>query len=367
MRELPVTMMAGRATAHLGTKMTDENRPSKDWLARLRAMIPAVCGIALSLLTFEVAFRLLLFQTIRLDPIAHLPVATVTHRLGEGFGVSHWDANGIRRSPYSCSNCARVLVIGDSYTEALQVNDDQTYAAVAEAILAGTKPVRLLNAGIAAASPADYALQAARYRKSIQPAWVVIQLNADDLGHDAFAPDKVHFHQSIDGLTVVVPAPYSYGRITKTLKYIRERSALANYAIARLDIARQGPKSPPLFRAESESRARAVPEAPQSYPLETELGLLRALYGDRITFLFLPLFDKPLENEELRFDRYCRATNVSCVNFRASFAEFQRTGTAPYGFPNSGFGGGHLNPDGHAAVARLLANELRRLQQHGIF
>src|ERR1700692_1251831 len=167
MGEQSVTTMPSRAARAPGDRMTDENRPSKDRRGRLRAMLFAVCGIALSLLTFEVAFRLLLFQTIRLDPVAHLPVATVTHRLGEGFGVSHWDANGIRRSPHSCSNCARVLVIGDSYTEALQVNDGQTYAAVAETILAGPKPVRLLNAGVASASPADYTLQAVRYRKSI--------------------------------------------------------------------------------------------------------------------------------------------------------------------------------------------------------
>jgi hypothetical protein len=259
-------------------------------------------------------------------------------------------------------------VIGDSYTEALQVNDDQAYVAVAESLLAGPKPVRLLNAGIASASPADYAVQAARYRKRIRPAWVVIQLNADDLGRDAFLPDKVHFRQNGDALTLVVPAAYSYGRITKILEFIRERSALANYAISRLDIARQGPKGPPWFRAGSEPQVHALaPAPPQRFPLERELTLLRASYGNRITFLFLPLFNKPVEDEETRFDRYCRATQSSCVNFRASFEEFQRTGTAPTGFPNSRFAYGHLNPAGHAAVARLLASELRRLQQHGLF
>ena len=347
--------------------MTGANRHSKDRLARLRGMIPAVCGIALSLITFELAFRLLLFHTIRLDPVTRLPITTMTHRMGEGFSVSHWDGRGIRLSPHSCSNCAHILVIGDSYTEALQVNDDQTYAAAAETILAGPKPLRLLNAGVAGASPADYTVQAAYYQKWIQPAWVVVQLNADDLGHDAFVPDKVHFRQKVDGLSLVVPTPYSYGRITQTLAFIRERSALANYAIGRIDIARQGPKGPPWFRAESESKVSPVPEVSQWYPVERELGLLRASYGNRITFLFLPLFDKPVESEEVRFDRYCQATHLSCVNLRASFEEFQRTGTAPYGFSNSSFGSGHLNRAGHVAVARLLANELRRLQQNGLF
>jgi lysophospholipase L1-like esterase len=300
--------------------------------------------------------------------VQHLPLTTVVHRLGEGFGVSHWDARGIRLSRYSCTRCPDILVIGDSYTEALQVNDDQAYVAVAESLLVGPKPIRLLNAGDASASPADYVVRAARYRKQIRPAWVVVQLNADDLGRDAFLPDKVHFRQNGESLSLVVPAPYSYGRITKTLNFIRERSALANYAISRLDIARQGPKGPPWFRAGFEPRMPATASAPpQTFPLERELSLLRAAYGNRITFLFLPLFNKPVENEETRFDRYCRMTQTSCVNFRASFEEFQRSGTAPYGFPNSRFAFGHLNPAGHAAAARLLANELRRLQQHGLF
>jgi lysophospholipase L1-like esterase len=260
-----------------------------------------------------------------------------------------------------------VLVIGDSYTEALQVNDDQAYVAVAERILAAQKPVRLLNTGVASHSPADYIVEAASDRKRLQPAWVVIELNADDLGRDAFLPDKVHFREDGNALKLVVPAWRSYGWITRILGNLRERSALINYAVGRIDIARQMPSGPPWFRAGSASKAPVAAAAQVSYPIEAELKQMQAAYGNRITFLFLPLFDKPVEKEEIRFDLYCRTANVSCVNFRASFDEFRRNGTAPCGFPNSRFAGGHLNPAGHAAVARLLASELRRLQQNGLF
>ncbi|MEA2325443.1 MAG: hypothetical protein QOE68_402 [Thermoanaerobaculia bacterium] len=333
---------------------------------RFRPLLVAMAGIGLALITFEGAFRLLLFGSVDVDPVTHAANVTGRHRIGEGFAISHRDSRGIRLSPHGCSNCAQVLVIGDSYTDAFQVDDDEAYTAVAEEMLAVSKPVRLLNAGAAGSSPADYLVQAASYRRGIRPAWVVIELNADDLGPDSFRPDQVHFRQSGDRLTLVVPAPHAYGRITRTLAWIRERSALVNYAIARLDIARHGAKGPPWFRAGFPPPAGRT-EAPLAYPVERELSLLRAAYEDRVTFLFLPLFNAPVENEEIRFDRYCRETHVSCVNFRASFDQFRRTGTAPYGFPNSRFGGGHLNAAGHVAVAHQLADEIRRLQQNGLF
>ena len=333
--------------------------------SRLRALVPAACGVALSLLTFEMAFRLLEFEKEGRDPVTHRPVVTGIHRIGEGFAVSHRDDRGIRLSPNACSHCSQVLVIGDSYTDAFQVNDGEPYTAVAETMLTGPKHIRLLNAGLTGTSPADYVVQAASYRRRINPVWVVIQLDADDLGRDAFQPYKVHFRQQGDRLTVVVPPPY--GRISNTLALIRERSALANYAIARLDVARHGAKGPPWFRAGYERGVRPVAEATRPYPAERELSLLRSAYTNRVTFLFMPLFSAPVENEEIRFDRYCRETRTSCVNLRASFEEFRRTGTAPYGFPNSGFGTGHLNAAGHWAAARLLASELRRLQQNGLF
>lgn len=333
---------------------------------RLRTMLAAIAGIALALLTFEAAFRLLLFGSVEVDPVTHAPIATGRHRIGEGFGESHRDSRGIRLSPHGCSHCPQVLVIGDSYADAFQVNDDEAFTAVAESMLAGSKPVRLLNAGAAGSSPADYLVQAASYLRRFQPAWVVIALNADDLGPDAFHPDQVHFRQEGDRLTPVVPAPYAYGSVTKTLAAIREHSALINYAIARLDIARSGPKAPPWFRAGFQPPAVHA-EPPPKYPVEQELSLLRSAYKERVTFLFLPLFNVPIEDAEVRFERYCAAAHVSCVNLRWSFDEFRRTGTAPYGFPNSRFGGGHLNAAGHVVVARQLADELRRLQQNGLF
>jgi hypothetical protein len=196
---------------------------------------------------------------------------------------------------------------------------------------------------------------------------VIIELNTDDLGPDAFRPDQVHFRENGGRLTPVVPAPYAYGRITRILGFIRERSALTNYAIARLDIARSGANGPRFFRAGFENTPHAPAAPAKEYPVERELDVLRAAYKNRVTFLFLPLFNVPEGREEARFERYCRETHMRCVNFRASFEEFRRAGTAPYGFPNSRFGGGHLNAAGHAAVARQLVTEIRSLQQNGLF
>ncbi len=323
---------------------------SVDRRGRLGGWSRAISGIALSVLAFEAVFRFLSFEVTRVDPVSHRQVLTMTHRLGEGFGVSHWDASGIRQSPANCTSCPRVLVLGDSFTEALQVNDPDAYPAVAEALLSSTQPILLVNAGQASRSPADYVFDALRNRQLVQPAWTVIQLNLDDLGPDAFIDAKIHFlEQGTKLLTPVAPPSHVYGRITRLLGVLRGHSALVNYALYRLDVIRQTRRPPRWFIAGSEPDGRPAPEA-RKYPVERELDLMRASYENRITFLFLPPFNTAIESGETRFERYCLSTPGSCVNLRASFDGFRQRGTAPYGFPNSRFGEGHLNRDGHAAA-----------------
>jgi hypothetical protein len=57
---------------------------------------------------------------------------------------------------------------------------------------------------------------------------------------------------------------------------------------------------------------------------------------------------------------HCRERGVSCVSSRARYLDFQRRGTAPFGFPTTSFNIGHLNPEGHEAFAEVLAEEMKR-------
>jgi hypothetical protein len=139
---------------------------------------------------------------------------------------------------------------------------------------------------------------------------------------------------------------------------------------------RSASRMPPLFRAADDAERAPVPPAASRgvttgpaflHTVDAELELLVRSYGGRVTFLFLSPFEGGPDVVEKTFIDNCASRGWSCVDFRGTFADFRARGDAPFGFPNSRFGVGHLNARGHAAAARLLTTELRRLRARGLF
>jgi hypothetical protein len=289
-------------------------------------------------------------------PGSQLRSTVIVHRLREGWGVSHWSAAGVRVTPPL--NGPHVLVIGDSFTAAEEVNDDEVFTALVQQRL--HLPVD--NAGATSRSPADYVALAPERHS----AWTVIQLNEADLSDDAFNPSKRHF-QAIDGhLAIVTPPERPLGRLSRLLARIRPHSALANYAIARIDMFRSDARMPPLFRA-ADANPPVPVLSPRDWPVEAELQAMTAAYQRRVTFLLLPAFNDAPGDIEQRFLAYCREADVSCADLRDTFPRFRDRGHAPFGFFNSRFGAGHMNAEGHAAAADVLVRELENVRRRGLF
>lgn len=316
-------------------------------------------GILLAALAFELLLRHLSWN----PPIAEGGrESTVVYRLLEGWGVSHWDARGIRLSRPEPPGPV-VLTVGDSFTESAHVDDDEVYTSLVQSFLG----LKVLNAGRSSLSPADYVLSAPRLLSEFRPAWTVIELNAPDLSGDGFIVTKAHF-EIRDGHLVPVPAPVAnLGRTSRILARLRPHSALLNYGIARGGMFRTLSNMPPLFRAADESQVAQGEPAKFTYPVEDELALMTSAFRHRTTFFFIPGINTGEDPIETRFWAYCASTGVSCVDFRAAFADFRLRGRSPFGFPNSQFGQGHLNSEGHRAAARLLARELLSLRRRGLF
>lgn len=328
-----------------------------------RRFAPA-CGLLLAVLAFEVLVRQLAF-----GPMVHdseygwiYRSTTVVHRLSEGWGVSHWDAGGTRAAPPPAPGDRPLLFVGDSFTEALQVGDDDVFTARVQRALGG---VRAFNVGRASHSAADYVELAPSYLARAHPVWTVIQLNPEDLGEDATNRDKTHFEVTAEGGVRPVRVPARFGRISRLLMAVRARSAFADSFIGRWEHYRAASRMPPLFRASE--RPRAVADVRPSLPVVPALDALLRAYGGRVTILFLPQFDERPGDVEKRVLGECVSRGLSCVDLRSTFPEFANAGRAPYGFPNSSFGEGHLNLAGHAAAARLLVDELRKLKARGLF
>lgn len=327
-----------------------------------------MAGIAFALLLAEGMLRL----AQRGQPVQHpwlgaiYPGQTVVRTFGEGHSVAHWDADAVRSSPAAGQAAAPVLMVGDSFTEAMQVDDDETFAALAQQELARRGvSIRTINIGRGMHSPADYVALAPFYRAKFRPRWTVVQLDPYDLESDPFDSSKTHFVDEGARLRVVQVVPRE-PRWKQSLRPLRERSALLDRLIAKAGTYRQAAHMPPLFRAADASRNVETASDDPRWPAEQVLDEVRRAFDGRVTFFYLPLFEAEVPLTERRFDAWCAAARVDCINLRSTFPQFRAKGRAPFGFPNSSFGIGHLNEEGHRAAAGLVARALDDVRRRGL-
>lgn len=312
----------------------------------------------MAILAFEFMLRQLVAGHETLDPLLGWTwrSETVIHRLNEGWGVSHWVADGSRRLPTQ-STGKRVLVIGDSFAEAVQVNDDEVFSA-------RLNDVTAVNIGRSSHSIADYVTFARDYMPLYHPDWTIVEIGTDDLTDDAFNREKTHFDAALNVIVVK-------GRIgvwSRRLGYIREKSTAVDYGVSRWGMYRQAARMPPLFRAADEQSVGSPRGQSVTFPpIEDEVTALLRSYRGRVTLLFIPRWNSARDEVERRLFSQCAREGLSCVNLRTTFPEFIERGDAPFGFPNSRFGEGHMNARGHAAAAALLNVELTRLRARGLF
>lgn len=326
-------------------------------------------GVALALVAFEILLRGLASGNPTLDSKRGWVYrgTTVRHLLSEGHGISHWDASGNRESPFRPARpSSRFLVVGDSTTEALQVSDAEVYTARLEEILqhAGWRAA-VLNAGRSSLSAADYIAGAPSYLDEFRPTWAIVQLRLNDLTTDCRIPTRTHFLEGDGGLRVEVVMP-GFGRVSALLGEFRRTSALINQTIARAGVFKASARLPPMFRGGADTPPPVAPAAKPDYPIEDELAMLAASWGGRLTIALIPDATAPLGDIERRTLAYARNHGISIVDLREVFPEFDRRGSSPFGFSNSMFGVGHLNSEGHDALARLLAAELKDLRALGL-
>lgn len=337
------------------------------WLALL--IVDELCGHLLSKAGYEVDPD---FGEVR-------EFSRVVYRL-EGNGISNWLARGVRDPGRPAVPGPRVLVLGDSQTHALQVNDSQTFCAVAEGLLRQRGfGVNLLNCGHSTRSVADYVKLAPAFQREMKPDWVVFLLQEIDLGSDAWDEGKTHLEFSAQGHLVVsqlpadpVPRPrqprsrtFSWGSWVHEKLRLEAIFRVASFRLASFN--RRWSAEPPVFRG-----GVGRPQLPaREYPIDQAGELLLDSYGTRTTVLWLRHFNgrsqagRPTPGQ-LQFQELCRQRQIHFVDLGLEFAHLVELGRAPRGFPNTYWNAGHLNAVGHDWIGRVLDRELWELHQRGI-
>jgi hypothetical protein len=321
-------------------------------------VLGALAGMLLALALGEAVVRQVYWRPTVFDPeLGVVPAPGSTQRFAiEGVGTSRWTVRGIRRAEPPDPERPSILAVGDSFTEALMIDDADVFTHRLERQLAARGlAMPVLNVGASGFSAADYVALAGAYAARFDVRWTVIQILPNDLADDAWNPIKTHFVRAPDGtLELDRKRPVARRRLfDDALK----RSALAVYANYRLRVFAEGAaKEPPPFRAP----VRRPPKPTPDYPVEEVFDRVVAAYGGRLTFLVLSDIGPPGPVES-RITARCRATGTSCVALRDVLPAFEARHESPYGFANSTWGKGHLNAAGHHAAADLLTDELLRL------
>jgi len=359
---------------------TPSDAPSREAARRTgRRVLKFAAGTLLALVAMEGIVRQIYSVTFTREPGFGYIRRTVRYRR-EGNGLSHWTRYNLRRrEPYAPSDPS-IIVLGDSFTEALMVRDAEVFPERLERSLRATgMNFQVLNLGFSGTSSADYVAYAPLYQKLFSPRWTVIQLRKRDLASDAWDPGKAHFSvDQVDHRLIVdspPPPQFEEARDNPWKQRVRSLpSMLLHLGLVRFQEFLAGARAePPLFRAgdsvEVSLEARSRDDA--RYPVEEELDVMAKSYGGRVTYLFLPVFDPehPEATEagvEQRFEEHCARSGLSCVNLRRVYAEFAKRRRSPYGFPNTAYNAGHMNPEGHRAAAAELLSELSRLHSLGL-
>ena len=320
----------------------------------------------LVLLTLELAMRHYAYIPRRLDPDFGYVATGQAWWFREGGGIGHWGARGVRVSSSPTNVVEKtILVLGDSFTEAPHVSDDEVYTDVLERSLRrASHNLRVLNAGVTGSTLPYYVHLAPSYLRAFSPSWTVVQINPDDVLGAAFSRKATHFERLPDGSVRVraLPPEGGGGLARRALRFLQGHSALLQNSVLQYKAFADSAKSFRPFR-QTEALPPARTEDPNRFPIAEELAALSNAFGGRVTILFVSPWQDGIGSDEpspveRSVDAGCRALGASCVFSRTVYPQLARSAAFPTGFPNTRPGRGHLNPTGHAAVAEALGREL---------
>ncbi len=375
-------------------------------------------SIFFSVLVFEIVLRAIGFSA----PIWHQPDARLGWALrpgaaalytAEGRAYVRINANGQRDVEHALDKpdgVYRIAVIGDSYSEAMQVERDQAFWALLLARLSACgfakgRTIEALNFGVAGYGTAQEYIVLQTEAMRYQPDLVLLQFTTgNDVRNNSFAlepeKDQPFYHLAADGRLHIdasfASEPKFRGRtsfLSETVRKLTDKSRVFQLVRVAKESSffrtaqaaggvEQGLESavlaPPRDRLWDEAwrvteglvamtadyakrngarfalvsvpyAIQALPDRAQRERLQAKLGVKDLLYPDR------------------RLAALAEKEGFDAVPLAEGMLRAAQEKDAPlYGFPNTQLGFGHWNATGHRVAAELIAQSLcssRRLSE----
>jgi lysophospholipase L1-like esterase len=269
----------------------------------------------------------------------------------------------------------RILFLGDSITESLQVRQRANFTSVLERL---DPTIEAINLGRSAMSPAHYGVVLDRYTAHLVPEWTIVVLTRGDL-LDLLRDNIVITRDANQAIEAMSLRPAATDRFKATLGPILRRSALVTHLARRLkpavtDTIRdwvcwvRGCEQEPLGSAFDQAYA-------QNHQAEAAQRLhfaLVALQKKRpLIAIYVPALQYGVRGEVTQaypwegrvYASVARTLEIPYLDTTEALTKaYRATGQPPHGFANAIIGSGHLNESGHEAVGRALHGWLQSLE-----
>lgn len=342
--------------------------------------IKITAGIAASIILLWLAGALFCNSPYILVP--HADLKTMGYPEGsrliwrsEGFGGSRFGKWGVAAISNICNrNEGKVVLWGDSFVEALQVDDDKKMAQQVSRLLVEKGQTNLLavGAGLSGQSCADYLLKISVYEKQMSPvaAHVVVIGQIEDLFPDQPTALFARFVSKPD-LHIVPTELYNPSRL-KWQAYCWGSQSHANGLLSVLRSCSSGAdlrfKMGPIKKVvQKEQNQKSAAD------LEVWFGFyareFKLVTDKPLILVYVPTTPRLEGNRWILSDedddaarcmeRIFRQQGWTVINMKDRFdVYFAGTGSVPRGFSNTQPGAGHLNEAGHRLVAEAVSDAL---------
>lgn len=273
----------------------------------------------------------------------------------EGFSIERINSHYTRGAEFDVNDASkrRITVLGDSYTEATQVDEDSSFVATTQRkfVENGRTDVLMVNDGHSGKSPPYYIDTGKSWMDFLKSDFVVVQLNEGDFTSDFYSSSQdIYVKRDGDKFTTI-RKPQKQGKASGYAKLSAVITRLRVVVEERSQNKSKKTKKPPVDPSFAKEALWFMHEAKAIFPHFAVLYIPTMDYHQRETLSLLP----PLE---VSLEAAAKAEGVPYINMRSLYARyFLETNQPCHGFNNTIPGTGHINGYGH----RLLGEELYKL------
>lgn len=330
---------------------------------RLIWLLKVISAFVLALLAWELLLGQFILQkpTSRTHPILGRIYGQGLYVQGkEGYGRTVLNELGIRapsleEEPLQEAR-QRILVLGDSYTQAMQVSDEAAFPQRLNELLGDYTQV--VNAGREGASPADYIALADYNEQTFDPDVVVVQLNEADFTRDLLSEKQTFFYEKTargfalrenKALVSTNALSSKFAQLQGVLNF-----SVMRVALERLEVMRSEASNAPTGDKWGDGSLERfiVQELKRSYKTPLLLYIPEMNYFGRN-------YAKASPTEGYLYDA-AREAGMAFVSLRPDFVtHYNQHDETAHGFANTQPGMGHMNALGHEMAAERLARTLR--------